>query len=172
MIYSYLCHIKLIDSTFYFLDEIMNDNISDNTPAYKTFILNHEWHSHIVGFFIGILMISIYLWMTSGIFNLLLNLYHAYPDNWSHGAEIMIKDIVTILASLELIRVFQTYLLMGRVKVTFILDVALVVLIGELISLWYREYSPNEVFMSVFVISILVILRIITTKFSPDCNES
>ena len=84
----------------------------------------------------------------------------------------MIKDIVIILAALELIRVFQTYLLMGRVKVTFILDVALVVLIGELISLWYREYSMNEVFMSTFVISILVVLRIVTTKFSPDCSES
>jgi len=80
----------------------------------------------------------------------------------------MIKDVVIILASLELIRVFQTYLLMGRVKVTFILDVALVVLIGELINLWYREYSVSDVFMNVFVISVLVILRIITTRFSPD----
>jgi uncharacterized membrane protein (DUF373 family) len=84
----------------------------------------------------------------------------------------MIKDVVIILASLELIRVFQTYLLMGRVKVTFILDVALVVLIGELISLWYREYSISEVFMSVFVISVLVVLRIVTTKYSPNCSES
>lgn len=150
----------------------MTDNPSNSTPVYKTFILNYEWHSRIVGFFIGMLMIAIYFWMASGFINLLLNLYHAYPDNWSHGAEIMIKDMVIILASLELIRVFQAYLLMGRVKVTFILDVALVVLIGELISLWYREYSMDEVFMSIFVISILVILRIVTTKFSPDCSEA
>ncbi|VAW61771.1 FIG00857166: hypothetical protein [hydrothermal vent metagenome] len=113
-------------------------------------------------------MIAIYLWMASGFINLVLNLYHSYPDNWSHGAEVMIKDAVILLASLELIRVFQAYLLMGRVKVTFILDVALVVLTGELISLWYSEYAISEVFMNVFVISVLVILRIITTKFSPD----
>ncbi len=56
-------------------------------------------------------------------------------------------------------------------KVTFILDVALVVLIAELISLWYKEYSSNEVFMSIFVISILVVLRLITMKFSPDCSD-
>jgi len=113
-------------------------------------------------------MIAIYLWMASGFINLLLNLYHSYPANWSHGAEIMIKDTVILLASLELIRVFQAYLIMGRVKVTFILDVALVVLIGELISLWYSKYTMNEVFMSVFVIGALVVLRIITMKFSPD----
>ncbi len=113
-------------------------------------------------------MIAIYLWMASGFINLLLNLYHSYPSAWSHGAEIMIKDTVILLASLELIRVFQAYLIMGRVKVTFILDVALVVLIGELISLWYSQYTMYEVFMSVFVIAALVVLRIITMKFSPD----
>lgn len=150
----------------------MSDNHSDNTPVYKTILLNHEWHSRIIGFFIGLLMISVYLWMASGVINLLLNLYQAFPGNWSHGAEAMIKDIVVILASFELIRVFQSYLLIGRVKVTFILDVALVVLIGELISLWYREYSMNEVIMSVFVIAALVILRIVTTKFSPDCSDT
>lgn len=149
----------------------MNETTSNNTPVYKTFILNHKWHLRIVGFFIGVFMIAIYLWMAYGFINLLLNLYNSYPDNWSHGAEVMIKDIVIILALLELIRVFQAYLLMGRVKVTFILDVALVVLIGELISLWYREYSMEEVFVSTFVISVLVVLRIVTIKFSPDCSE-
>ena len=150
---------------------LMPDSTLNNTPAYKTSILNQEWHSRIVGFFIGIIMIAIYLWMAFGFINLMSNLYHSYPDNWSHGAEVMIKDVVIILASLELIRVFQAYLLMGRVKVTFILDVALVVLIGELISLWYKEYSMIEVFMSVFVISVLVALRIVTIKFSPAYSE-
>ena len=68
------------------------------------------------------------------------------------------------------IRTFKSYLIIGRVKVTFILDVALVVLIGELISLWYRDYTITEVIISVFVISMLVLLRIITIRFSPDCD--
>ena len=84
----------------------------------------------------------------------------------------MINNVVIILASLELIRIFQSYLSIGRVKVTFILDVALVVLIGELISFWYREYNINEVILSVFVISALIVLRIVTTKFSPDCGQN
>jgi uncharacterized membrane protein (DUF373 family) len=141
------------------------------TPVYRTFLLSSEWHLRIVGFFIGLLMIAIYFWLASGFVNLVLNLYHSYPDQWSHGAERMIKDTVILLASLELIRVFQAYLAMGRVKVTFILDVALVVLIGELISLWYREYLMEEVFMSTFVIVVLTVLRILTTKYSPDHND-
>ena len=150
----------------------MDDNAITTEPTYKTYILSNEKHSAIIGFFIGILMMAIYLWMASGFINLLLGLYHSYPSNWTHGAEGMIKDIVIILALFELIRVFQSYLLIGRVKVTFILDVALVVLIGELISLWYAEYDTNEVFLSISVIASLIALRIITTKFSPDCSEA
>ena len=150
----------------------MKGNIITSEPTYKTYILSNERHSAVIGFFIGILMITIYLWMASGVINLLLGLYHSYPDSWTHGAESMIKDTVIILASFELIRVFQSYLLIGRVKVTFILDVALVVLIGELISLWYAEFDTNEVLVNIFVITSLIILRIITTKFSPDYNET
>ncbi|WP_456372412.1 phosphate-starvation-inducible PsiE family protein [Thiolapillus sp.] len=117
-------------------------------------------------------MMTVYLWMAYGIVNLVQDLFHSFPDDWSHGAEKMIKDIVLVLASFELIRVFQSYLVLGRVKVTFILDVALVVLIGELISLWYAEYTLNDVAVSMLVISSLIVLRILTTKFSPDCGEA
>ena len=150
----------------------MSNQSSSAGPTYETFILSNEWHSRIVGFFIGLFLIVIYLWMASGLISLLVNLYHSFPNNWAHGAESMIKDVVIILASFELIRVFQSYLLLGRVKVTFILDVALVVLIGELISLWYREFEISEVVMNVMVISVLIVLRIITSKYSPDFGEA
>lgn len=149
----------------------MNNKIN-HKATYKTHLFNQKTHSKIIGFFIGILMIAVYLWMAYGFINLVLNLYHSYPNHWTHGAEKMIKDVVIILASFELLRVFQSYLMIGRVKVTFIIDVALVVLIGELISLWYAEYSIEKVFINVFVISILIALRIITTKFSPDLEEN
>jgi hypothetical protein len=61
---------------------------------------------------------------------------------------------------------------LGRVKVTLILDAALVVLIGELISLWYRDYTATEVLLSMGVITMLTLLRILTAKFSPElCTE-
>lgn len=113
-------------------------------------------------------MIAIYIWIISGFVDLLITLYHSYPDNWSHGAETMIKKVVIILAALELIRIFQSYLALGRVKLTFILEVALVVLVGELIGFWYRDFQVWEVILSIAVISILLILRIITIRYSPD----
>lgn len=145
---------------------------SRSTPVYKTFIMNHEWHSYIIGFFVGILMITIYLWMLSGVFSIIFHLYQSLFDGWTHKAEYMIKDVLVILALLEFIRVLQSYLLVGRVRVTFIIDVALVVLIGELIGFWYRKFNMQEIILGIGVISVLVILRIVTSKFSPMCNES
>jgi len=141
---------------------------NNKVPLYSTFLLNNEWHAKIIGFLVGALMLVIYLWIIGGIANLLIYLYTQIMTDWAHAAERMIKEVVIILAALELIRTLQSYLTLGRVKVTFILDAALVVLIGELISLWYGEYSTTEVFVNISVISVLTILRIITTKYSPN----
>jgi uncharacterized membrane protein (DUF373 family) len=154
----------------------MHDKLHTNPiskqPSKKTFIFSNEWHAKVVDLLVGILMIAIYFWITVGLVELMLSLYHAYIDGWAHGAEQMIKDVVVILASLELIRVLQSYLTIGRVKVTFIIDVALVVLIGELISFWYSDFDLTAILLSVFVITVLVVLRIVTSKYSPDGHES
>jgi uncharacterized membrane protein (DUF373 family) len=113
-------------------------------------------------------MISLGFWITAAIVELMYKLYFAMTGDWSHAAEMMITDVVIILAILELVRTLQSYLEVGRVKVTLILDAALVVLIGELISLWYREYTAQEVLLSLAVITLLTLLRIITVRFSPE----
>lgn len=146
--------------------------MKDSTPQiYSTFILNSQWHTKVIGFLIGFLMICIYLWIIGGVVNLLVHLYQNLFTDWAHSAETMIKEVVILLATFELIRTLQSYLTLGRVKVTFILDAALVVLIGELIGLWYGEYSISQILVNIGVISLLTVLRIITTKYSPDSTE-
>jgi len=121
---------------------------------------------------IGLLVISLCLWMLVGIVHLLLALYEAASGKWTGGAEHMIVNVLTLLALLEIIRTLQSYLEIGRVRVTFILDAALVVLTGELIGLWYKEHTPMEVGLSLVVISFLVVLRIVTMRFSPDSSDA
>ena len=146
--------------------------MKDISKAYRAvFIQNYEWHSKVTRFLVGILMLCIYMWIIFGIGSLMIHLYQQLFTDWSHSAEKMIKEVVILLATLELIRTLQSYLMVGRVKVTFILDAALVVLIGELISLWYGQYSSSQVIINVFVISVLIMLRIITTKYSPNNND-
>ena len=89
-------------------------------------------------------------------------------SGWAGAAERAIIDALIMLALLEVIRTLQAYLKLGRVRVTFILDTALVVLIGELMGLWFKEYAPEKVLLGLGVIVTLVVLRVATASFSPE----
>ena len=131
-------------------------------------LTDSDWHMRTIQFIVGVLMLALYVWIAAGVLSLLLNLPEILKNGWAQIAEHIIVDIVLILAMLELIRILQSYLSLGRVKVTFILDVALVVLIGELIGLWYKEYTFVEVGLHIAVITMLSLLRIVSIRFSPN----
>lgn len=134
-------------------------------------LIDTDWHARAIQLIVGVLMLSLYLWIAAGIIGLVINLQHIFKLGWTSIAEHIIIDVVLILAILELIRILQSYLALGRVKVTFILDVALVVLIGELIGLWYKEYTLTEVGLHIAVIAMLTLLRIVSIRFSPDAVD-
>ncbi len=147
----------------------MNRLTESKQNAYS--LLNPDLYISMVRVLVGGIMLALGLWLAGGIISLLYQLYKTFGHNWSHSAETMITEVVIMLAVLELIRTLQSYLELGRVKVTLILDATLVVLVGELISLWYREYTPMEVVLSLGVIVLLTLLRIITVKYSPESEK-
>jgi uncharacterized membrane protein (DUF373 family) len=116
----------------------------------------------------GSLMATLGLWMGVGVVNTVLGLKSSLGDDWTNAVEHVIINTLMMLALLEVIRTLQAYLKLGRVRVTFILDTALVVLIGELMGLWFREFAPEKVVLGLVVIVTLVVLRIITARYSPD----
>ena len=120
---------------------------------------------------IGALIIVLCLWLLAGGIEMALSLSTAFTGNWVAAAEHTIINALVLLALLEVIRTLQAYLKLGRVRVTFILDTALVVLIGELMGLWFREYAPEKVLLGLGVIIALVVLRIVTARFSPELRE-
>jgi uncharacterized membrane protein (DUF373 family) len=121
---------------------------------------------------IGALIIVLCLWLMVGSVELALALVAAFTGDWATAAEHTIINALVLLALLEVIRTLQAYLQLGRVRVTFILDTALVVLIGELMGLWFREYAPEKVLLGLGVIIALVALRIVTARYSPELRSS
>ena len=119
-------------------------------------------------FLTGGLIAVFCVWLAAGGYRLALSAGEAFGGNWSKGAEQAIIGGLLMLALLEVIRTLQAYLALGRVRVTFIIDTALVMLIGELMGLWFREYSLEKVLLALAVIITLAALRILTTRYSPD----
>ncbi len=117
------------------------------------------------------LIVALCLWMAAGVVNILSGLKEIFEQSWAAVAERTIINALLVLALLEVVRTLQIYLNLGRVRVTFILDTALVVLITELMGLWFREFSPGKVLLGLGVIVTLVVLRIVTARFSPEPSE-
>lgn len=118
-----------------------------------------------------ILIVVLCLWMATGIFFLMQELVAHMHQDWEKTMEQSIGGALLILAMFELVRTLQSYIHLGRVRVTFILDTVLVVLIGELMGLWFKEHSIEKVMLVLIVIATLVVLRIITTRYSPDFSD-
>ncbi|GMR19884.1 MAG: hypothetical protein BMS9Abin36_0479 [Gammaproteobacteria bacterium] len=117
------------------------------------------------------LALTLCLWMATGLVSLMIDLINNAYHNWEHTAEQVVVRSLMVLALLEIIRTLQSYIKLGRVRVTFILDTALVVLISELMGLWFKNYQPEKVLLSLWVIATLVVLRIVTSRFSPESAE-
>lgn len=130
--------------------------------------LTGDFYSRAIRAVTGILIAVLCLWMIAGILNMLMAFMTIPESSWTDLAEHSIISSLIMLALLEVIRTLQAYLTLGRVRVTFILDTALVVLIGELMGLWFREYALEKVLLGLGVIIALVMLRIVTAKFSPE----
>lgn len=125
----------------------------------------------LIRFLTGALIIVLCLWMGAGVVKMLLALNEMLEQAWTVIIEHVIINALIMLALLEVIRTLQLYLQLGYVRVAFILDTALVVLIGELMGLWFREYAPEKVLLSLGVIVVLVGLRVITSRFSSDPHD-
>ncbi|MCR4346756.1 MAG: phosphate-starvation-inducible PsiE family protein [Sulfuricaulis sp.] len=130
--------------------------------------LTSDFYSRAIRAVTGLLIAVLCLWMIAGILNMLMAFMTIPESSWTDLAEHTIINSLIMLALLEVIRTLQAYLTLGRVRVTFILDTALVVLIGELMGLWFREYAPEKVLLGLGVIVALVVLRIVTARFSPE----
>jgi len=148
----------------------MEDNQSTARASGAWHIIGEALYPALIRILTSLLIVVLCAWMLAGGINMVWALGNAFGGGWASAAEHTIINSLVLLALLEVIRTLQAYLKLGRVRVTFILDTALVVLIGELMGLWFREYAPEKVLLGLGVIVTLVILRIVTVRFSPEAG--
>jgi uncharacterized membrane protein (DUF373 family) len=93
-----------------------------------------------------------------------------------HSAEVVLRQvIVNILMLLALVEVFKTtvtYFREGRVKVTFIVDTILVVMLTELISQWFRGGDWQALTALCGIVLTLSTVRVITVRWSPTLRTA
>ncbi len=79
----------------------------------------------------------------------------------------VLVDILTVLAMVEVLRTALAYFSEGRVKVTYIIDTVIVVVLTEVMAFWYREVDWEQIAMVIALVLSLAAVRIIAVRFSP-----
>jgi uncharacterized membrane protein (DUF373 family) len=83
----------------------------------------------------------------------------------------LVVNVLMIMAVVELFRTVKAYFTEGRLKVTYIIDTALVVMITEMMGFWYREIEVTRVALAIALILALMFVRIMAIRFSPKRRE-
>jgi uncharacterized membrane protein (DUF373 family) len=144
------------------------DPFADRSTGGTANVIVDMVYPALLRFLTGALIAVFCVWLVSGGYNMAVAACVAFGGNWGKGAEQAIIDGLLLLALLEVVRTLKTYLTLGRVRVTFIIDTALVMLIGEMMGIWFRAYAPEKVLLALAVIISLTVLRILTARYSPD----
>lgn len=86
-------------------------------------------------------------------------------------SKIVILNVLMVLALLEVFRTTLIYFSEGRVKVTYILDTALVVVITEVMAFWFKDIEYHKLIMVIALVFTLIIARIIAIRYSPTKSK-
>ncbi|MBX3325530.1 MAG: phosphate-starvation-inducible PsiE family protein [Nitrospira sp.] len=90
---------------------------------------------------------------------------------FDHSGEVVMRQVIVntlmLLALVEVFKTTVTYFREGRVKVTFIVDTILVVMLTEVISQWFKggDWQPLTALLGSLVV--LSVVRVLAVRWSP-----
>ena len=120
---------------------------------------------------LSLLIIAILSSMMGGVIITILHLRLLFTMDIEHALRMVIIDVLTILAVLEMFRTVLAYFSEGRVKVTYIIDTVIVVMLTEVMACWFKEFNLYKMGIMTFLVLALCIMRIFTVKYSPSIKR-
>jgi uncharacterized membrane protein (DUF373 family) len=132
--------------------------------------LTHFWMKGIK-VVLSLLIITILAGLAGGVLRIFLNLEAIFTDPLEQVFRQLIVDTLIILAIVEVFKTTVTYFSEGRVKVTFIVDTILVVMLTEIISKWFSEAHLEQWMILGGILVVLAIIRVVAVQWSPTRVE-
>lgn len=116
---------------------------------------------------LSLMIITLLAAITGGVLKTLLDLSMLID----HPVEVVLRqviiDMLILLAIVEVFKTTATYFSEGRVKVTFIVDTILVVMLTEVISQWFKGGDWQALTALGGMLLTLGIVRVMVVRWSP-----
>lgn len=120
---------------------------------------------------LSLLIVTILAALTGGVAKTFLDLGLLLRSPVEVALRQIILDTLIILAVVELFKTTLTYFSEGRVKVTFIVDTILVVMLTEVIAQWFKGGELTHLAVLGATILTLGVMRVLAVRFSPVQGE-
>jgi uncharacterized membrane protein (DUF373 family) len=128
------------------------------------------WVTSIKGV-LSLLIVTILLALAGGVVKTFLELQLLLSEPVEVALRHLIVDTLVLLAVVEVFKTTLTYFSEGRVKVTFIVDTILVVMLTEVISQWFKGGHWSELAVLGAILLVLGAMRVAAVRFSPRLGD-
>ena len=116
---------------------------------------------------LSLMILTILIALTGGVIKTFLDIRLLFDAAVEVGLRQIIVDTLILLAVVEVFKTALTYFSEGRVKVTFIVDTILVVMLTEIISLWFKEADQSRMLLLGAILLTLGVVRVVAVRCSP-----
>jgi uncharacterized membrane protein (DUF373 family) len=120
---------------------------------------------------LSLMILTILIALTGGVIKTFLDIRLLFDAAVEVGLRQIIVDTLILLAVVEVFKTALTYFSEGRVKVTFIVDTILVVMLTEIISLWFKEADQIKLLSLGAILLTLGVVRVVAVRCSPAQGE-
>jgi len=120
---------------------------------------------------LSLLILTILTALAGGVVMTFLDLRLLFHLQVEEALRQVLIDALILLAVVEVFKTTLTYFSEGRVKVTFIVDTILVVMLTEVISEWFKGESLIHMAALGAILLILGAMRIMAVRCSPAQGE-
>ncbi len=129
-----------------------------------------QWWDVGIRFTLSLLIVTILLALTGGVLKTFLDLTLLWSSSLEVALRHVIVDALTLLAVVEVLKTTLTYCSDGRVRVTFIVDTVLVVMLTEVITLWFSGGEWLQFGVLGGILLTLGVIRVVAVRYSPAPN--
>ena len=116
---------------------------------------------------VSLLLVVILITLSWAVFKTLFELKTILSKDFHEAFKEIMVYTLTILALLEVFMTTLTYFSEGRVKVTYIIDTVLVVILTEVMAFWFKEIEYTKIYLVIALVLSLIVARILAIRFSP-----
>ncbi|MGA6828966.1 phosphate-starvation-inducible PsiE family protein [Nitrospira sp. NS4] len=116
---------------------------------------------------LSLLIVTILVGLAGGVMKTFIGLRLLWTADLEIGLRHLIVSTLTLLAVVEVLKTTLAYFSEGRVRVTFIVDTVLVVMLTEVISLWFTGGEWEKLALLAGILLTLGLIRVVAVRFSP-----